>query len=250
MKNTLLLLLFAVCVANGCGGAQHSKGTPGKTVANINVTNQVEGSGVKASESRDVGEFTGVQVKTSGEVQIQVGETQSVSIETDDNLLELITTEVADGTLVIASEQPFNTEVGLHVAITVPVLKALAINGSANVEVKDVAGESFETEIQGSGDATVASTAEQIKIRLQGSGDATITGAAKNVEVDIKGSGNAKLFELAADTAHVAIAGSGDADVQATQNLNVTIAGSGGVRYHGDPKVTESIVGSGKVERE
>jgi len=90
MKNTLLLLLFAVCVANGCGGAQHSKGILGETVANINVTNQVEGSGVKASESRDVGEFTGVQVKTSGEVQIQVGETQSVSIETDDNLLQAL----------------------------------------------------------------------------------------------------------------------------------------------------------------
>ena len=49
--------------------------------------------------------------------------------------------------------------------------------------------------------------------------------------------------------AQVAIAGSGDVDVNVSESLDVTIAGSGDVSYLGSPRVSQRIRGSGRVHK-
>jgi hypothetical protein len=66
--------------------------------------------------------------------------------------------------------------------------------------------------------------------------------------VVIDGNGDVHFADLVARTVAVAIRGSGDARVHATDELQVSIGGSGDVRYRGTPKITKAISGSGSVE--
>ncbi len=62
-----------------------------------------EGSGVPATQSRDVAAFNSVELAGSNNVVIRVGEKQSVVVRADDNLIDRVTTEVQSGKLVIAN---------------------------------------------------------------------------------------------------------------------------------------------------
>jgi hypothetical protein len=66
--------------------------------------------------------------------------------------------------------------------------------------------------------------------------------------ISIGGSGSCELAQLVVDDAKIDIAGSGKAEVNASQRLHVSIAGSGHVRYTGAAVPTVSIVGSGSVQ--
>ena len=62
------------------------------------------------------------------------------------------------------------------------------------------------------------------------------------------GSGDAELDDLQALNAEVAIAGSGNADVNATNQVKIAISGSGDVSLQTQPvSETSNISGSGSV---
>jgi hypothetical protein len=59
----------------------------------------VQGSGNIQSETRATGHFNGVAMGLPGKMELRIGNTEGVTIETDDNLLPLIETVIENGTL-------------------------------------------------------------------------------------------------------------------------------------------------------
>ncbi len=75
-------------------------------------------------------------------------------------------------------------------------------------------------------------------------------GTVDRQEVSIAGSGKYLGGSLKSKEAKINIAGSGDAVLTVSDNLDVTIAGSGSIKYFGDPKVKQSVVGSGSITKQ
>jgi hypothetical protein len=191
---------------------------------------KIQGSGVAKTEQREPGQFEKVRIDGMADVNIQIGEPASLAVTTDDNLMEIITTEVDCGTLVIGSKQSHSSKIGVKVTITVPELSGVEINGAGDIKVTGVNAEKFSAIIRGSGDIEVA-------------------GTTKELTAEIKGSGDLKLGNLVAGNASVSVAGSGDGTVNVSDQLSVSVAGSGDIRYKGSPKnVQKSIAGSGSVK--
>ena len=189
----------------------------------------VKGSGVSATETRTVTDFERVEILCGADLTLKVGPAALLTVSGDDNLVPKLKTEVREKALVIEMESgSYSPKVGMKIEATVPALRGIAIKGSSNVHVSDLAGDSF----------TVA---------ISGSGDAHATGKVEHLDASISGSGDLKLAELEARDARVQISGSGDVEVWATEALTASIAGSGDVRYKGEPKVTKSVAGSGSV---
>lgn len=193
---------------------------------------RIVGSGVAKTEQRDVAGFEKVRIDGSANVQIAVGTPISVSVTTDDNLLDIITTEIHGDTLVIGSKQTHSTRLGVKVAITVPDLQGVEINGSGDINVTGLNAEKFSAIIRGSGDIRVS-------------------GVTQDLSAEIKGSGDLHLGDLKATNGSVSIAGSGDGTVNVSDQLTVSVAGSGDIRYKGSPKnIQKSIAGSGSVQQD
>lgn len=71
----------------------------------IIVVNSVNGSGFVVKESRAVSGVTKVVLSGCEDLRISIGETESLVIETDDNLMRNITTEQNGSTLIIRNLQ-------------------------------------------------------------------------------------------------------------------------------------------------
>jgi len=70
-----------------------------------NVTTPVTGSGKVITESRSVSNFKNITFSGMGEMLITQDETESLTIEAEDNIVALIKTEVKDDTLTIGFSQ-------------------------------------------------------------------------------------------------------------------------------------------------
>jgi hypothetical protein len=190
----------------------------------------VRGSGVIKTQQRQVGSFDVIQSKGSVDVDVRIAPQTTVTVEADDNLLDLIRTEVSGRALVIDTTGNFwSSSHSPVVHITVPALTAYGVAGSGDARIEGLSGDKFG-------------------VKVEGSGDVKASGKVAHLHLVIQGSGDADLKDLAVDDAAVRIDGSGDATVSPAKTLEVTIHGSGDVSYYGDAvQVTSQVHGSGDV---
>lgn len=216
----------------------------------------VRGNGNVISENRNEASFNGVKTAGSFDLYVTQGETTSIRIEAEENLLKYITTEVEDGVLKVRVRRGVNLRPrkDMKVFVTAPNFKQLGIAGSGNIiaESDIKSSDNMEFSIAGSGDVRVSTIdAPKITVRISGSGSATIAGSTRDAEFRIAGSGDIKCKELKAENTEVHIAGSGNVWTYCSQNLDVHIAGGGDVHYLGNPvNVKQKIAGSGNMIKE
>lgn len=214
---------------------------------------RVQGSGNVKTETRAVGHFNGVAMSLHGNLELRIGSTEGVSIETDDNLLPLIETVVEDGTLKVRPARR-NLDLAtrrMKIVVHARAVDNLALGGSGSIDADPLRGAKVRIDIGGSGNVNVKGIdSDALSVTLGGSGDLKVAGgAARKLSLAIAGSGDVDLGRLQSTDASVNIAGSGNARIAVRDQLNVTIAGSGDVDYYGDPKVSKTSFGSGSAKR-
>jgi hypothetical protein len=213
---------------------------------------QVKGNGKIKREARQVAHFNGLSMALPGEVEVRTGNSEGLSIETDDNLLPLIETVVEDGTLKIRNKKKVNINTrNLKIVVQTRGVDRLALGGSGSIDADRVAGSRVQFDVGGSGSVKVGKAeGETISINLGGSGDLkVIEGAARSLSATIGGSGTIDMARVRLDKASVNLAGSGEATLWVNKSLDMTVAGSGDVNYYGDPQVSKTVVGSGSARR-
>jgi hypothetical protein len=192
----------------------------------------MEGSGIAASEARDVPPFSSVALVGSNDVEIRVGEQATVVVHADDNLIDRVTIEVRDRTLEIGNKRGMSIpRAPTKVEVTVPALDSVSLSGSGAISATGIERERFAVVLGGSGLVRAAGRVDSLDVALTGSGDAD-------------------LGELPARTVNVQVNGSGRATVTATETLVASVPGSGAIVYGGDPtNVRTSVPGAGVILR-
>jgi len=209
---------------------------------------RIIGSGNVRTEDRTVPAFRSIELEGSGNVTLSQGPVQSLSVETDDNVLGAVETEVVGGVLHLGFKR--GTRIGrltlLEFRVTAPRVDAVVISGSGDVRAATtLRATTLRLDIRGSGNIDASIDVDVLRAGVSGSGDITVDGSAREISVSIDGSGNVKARGLSSTSADVRINGSGDADVTATDAITVAINGSGDVLYGGGAKATVRASGSG-----
>lgn len=213
--------------------------------------NTTKGSGVIKTETRNISGFNRISLSLPGVVEVVQGDSESLTIETDDNLLPLIETTVEDGGLKLRTQNKVNISTKtLKITVNAKSIEGLSVGGSGDIRVARLKTGKLKASIAGSGDINIANLdVDDLHISIAGSGTFVGGGKANAVSSSIAGSGDIKAGKLESNTSKISIAGSGDATVWAKDTLTVKVAGSGDVKYYGDAKVTQSVAGSGSIKR-
>ena len=190
----------------------------------------LEGSGVPASETRELPPFNRVELAGSNQVTIRVGGEQSVVVHADDNLLDRVTTRVSGAKLTIGNEAGgFTTRNPMRIDVTVPAVDELKLSGSGTIGAEGVEVDEFT-------------------IALSGSGAVSASGHARHVVVQLNGSGDVQLQDLVAQDVRATMSGTGRIAVHATESLDASVPGTGSIVYTGNPpQVRKSVNGVGSV---
>jgi hypothetical protein len=211
----------------------------------------VAGSGKAATEDRQVGPVTDVTLSGIGNLTIRQGDSPSLSVTADDNLLPFIETETSGKKLTIGTKSGFNLKPSkpITITLTVPKLERLSVSGAGNAAADKLSGENLTVKLSGAGNATLREvTCKTLSISLSGAGNAVLTGTAEKATATISGAGEIDASGFKVASAEVKVSGAGNAAVWATEELKAKVSGAGDVTYKGDPKVDKKVSGAGSVK--
>lgn len=207
-------------------------------------------------QDRHLSGFSSVNIAGSFDVYITQGNIESVTVEADDDVIDKIITEVKGGSLKIytKSTSGFNwsgKENKRIVRVVAKDLNTISLTGSGDVFFKEgFRTQNLAVKLSGSGDITGRVDVKALESSVVGSGDVTLTGRAETSSVRVSGSGDFSGKDLLTTSTTVKVVGSGDASVNASQQVDASVAGSGDIRYTGAAKqISTSKAGSGDIHR-
>jgi hypothetical protein len=215
----------------------------------------VRGSGTLLIEERAVSEFTRVVLTGAGHVTLTQGDVVKLTVETDDNLMGYIKTEVKNGTLYLgytseARGKNIRPSEANRFYLSIKDLTALNLSGAGQLYAASLTADHLQIHLSGAGDINVDDlTAVTADVRVSGAGDIALAGRVTEQQVTVSGAGEYRAGKLESKSADVDLSGAGNATVWATDVLDVRISGVGNIEYYGAPHIFKSSSDEGRIVR-
>jgi len=231
----LLGLLAAVILVSGCIGIVQ------------NIPCEI-GSENVISQDFTFSEFHSLDNLISADVYLTQDTEQSVRVEAEDNIIEMLRMNVQDEKLSIRSGQCFSSTRPVNIYISMKEVEELSNSASGDIIGQaEIVSDTLKLDVTGSGSTDLDLDAYMLETIISGSGDLILGGVADNHTSEISGSGSMKAFDFQTQKASIRSSGSGNAEVSVSEELDVIISGSGSIFYRGDPVITQTITGSGRL---
>jgi hypothetical protein len=234
-------------------------------------TTSVTGSGSIETQTFDVSNFDRVLLGGFGDVYVEQGPKEGLSVQTDANILPLLEIEVRGRELRLETKPgiditPSETIVynltvkdlngitlagsgNFHVEPVKSGNMTVSLPGSGNIDFKGLNAGDLSVNLNGSGNITIqAIDAKTLDASLNGSGDMKLEGHTNSQNLIIRGSGNYLAGNLETDKTDVSMAGSAEVTLWVHDELTVSISGSGNIEYYGKPTLSQSVSGSGNIK--
>ena len=207
-------------------------------------------------ESRSVGDFEQVKLRLENwlsDLDLVLGERESLTLEGSPDLLSKIQTTVKERTLELCLSVGFWEKLGYAVAtsltrprvrlrLEVKSLTALSVFGAARVRVSKLQSDNLSLRFHGAGQIQIPQlSAETLAVDLGGASRIELAGRATEQKVTIFGAGIYDAGDLESRSATVHLKGMGRASVWVIEELTTDICGVGSVEVRGEPRVRRSV---------
>ncbi|SHI99697.1 head GIN domain-containing protein [Pseudozobellia thermophila] len=208
------------------------------------------GNGHVVKESRKVtADFTEVSASEGLAVYVSPGDLYKIEVEGDENIIDLIATDIKDGKLRIHAEENIGRATK-NVYVSLPKITALkASSGSHLKTTAPIEGNALE--IDGSSGALlhVDVTSQALEVDASSGANLTISGQADHVDVDVSSGGNVNAKGLQAKTCNADASSGGNVQIRVSESLTADATSGGNISYSGDPNVSTKKSVSGSVHQ-
>ena len=186
-------------------------------------------------QERTIPIYSQIKVLGNADVVLTEGEVGQIKVETSENVLPYVITEVKGETLVVKLKH-YGVSYVPKLKVYVPIdekFNKITIAGKGDVTL----GEHFSIELQ---------TLEVI-IKIQG--NVQLQGKTEVLKVSVLGSGNFQGKELLTHKGTLSISGTGNIEASVSEEVQAKITGYGHIIIFGNPsKKDTDIKGSGKIQ--
>lgn len=226
LKNKILLFLSAVLIIslNSCY---------------IDFGETVYGNGNVITEERSPGSFDRLKVSNGIDVYITQGDTESIKVIADENLLKYITTDIYDNTLTVETKARIRNAKSKEVHLVYKRLREIDISSAGNVEgTNRMKADELDLDLSSAGDLTLDVEASKINLDISSAGDAKLSGIVNELNADLSSAGDLNAYDLLSRKARVSASSAGSAKICASEEVNLNASSAGDIYYKGDPKTT------------
>ena len=222
------------------------------------IERRIKASGNPVAVKQAVQGFDRISLDGIGTLVINQGETESLTILTDENFLPYFQAEVKGDTLVLDLTkdargvnlgEPEDRGVDLVIyEVVVKDLRALDISGASVVEMATLETDKLSIHLDGHSKLDIQSLlADQLSLFIDGSGSLMVSGKVREQQIVQDGSCSYFAAQLESEDTTLKLSGVGDVTVWATETLDVDLSGVGNVVYYGRPQVTQDVSGMGRL---
>ena len=235
MKTTtkkLLALLFVSVLMSSC---------------NVNMFNRVNGNSNVVTADRSTSQkFTKIKVSTGLDLYLSQGTKNKVTLEADENLHDIIITEVNDGVLKIYSEKNIWQAKARKVYVTVKNLDGLTATSGSDVYTEEVLKvESIKVSTASGADIRIALDADTVETSATSGSDIRISGTANNHTSRANSGASIEAYKLISKNATVNVSSGADINIYASESINAKASSGGDIDFKGNPREINKKSSSG-----
>ena len=217
------------------------------------VGGEIKGNGNIIKENRNVSGYTEISAGGVFDVVLTQGETNSLQLEGEENILPHVQVVVKGDKLWISMDPVHNYKINknIKVSITLPKLSGIDASGASKFTGTNVFNKSNDFEIDGSGVAKISLNliAGNLEIDLSGASNLMLSGNATNAEIHLSGAADLEGKSLVTVGTEVKTSGASSVEITAFQTLDVQASGSSTVNFYGEAELTSTSSGSAKIKK-
>jgi hypothetical protein len=211
----------------------------------IDTMESVYGNGNVISEEREIEAFDGLKVSSGIDVIMKQGNNISLLVEADENLHDIIKTEVMDNTLKIYTSKNIRKAKTKKIYLIYKDLNSIRISSAGDVKGENtLQTDRLRINLSSAGDLDLDIDATEIDCDISSSGDARLSGTTDLLTASLSSAGDLHAFELVARKCKVRVSSAGDARVNATEEFELRSSSAGSIYYRGDGQLLEAHTSS------
>jgi hypothetical protein len=199
----------------------------------------------------EVSDFDRLSFSGIGNIIITQGDTESLKVEAESNVIERLEISSGGKKLKIGFKNNFFNIIPtkpVNFYLSVKDLREISMSGVGSIKCDNLATDDLSIDSSGAGSVDMNLTTTVLEVALSGAGKVNLAGQTQSQSIDISGAGSYSAKEFTSKDCEVSISGLGRAIVNATDTLDVNMSGLGTVEYVGKPAVSQDISGGGSVK--
>ena len=197
----------------------------------------MSGSGTLVTEEFTLTGFDKVDVSHGFAVDISQGDTFSVVVSIDDNLVQYLRVEKQGSTLKVGLDPGRNYRDTLATAeVTMPELAGLEQSGGTRGAVSGFRStKALDVDVSGGSRLSGEIEAGDVGFDASGGSRVTLTGSAEDIVIDAAGASRVDLAGFSVVNANVEASGASKVTVNASGRLDADASGASEITYLGSP---------------
>lgn len=227
-----LAILFIATIFTSCG---------------LDIFNGVVGNrNIVTTERTPQADFSGIKVSIGIDLFIRQGSTNAITVEADENLHDLIITEVKDGILKIYTDKNIWKAKARKVYVTIEKLSFLKATSGSDVQSETIiktneisisanSGAAIEIEVEAESVATSASSGSDIKI----------TGTTINHASNASSGSSIDAYDLKSDNTIAKATSGASINIYASKKMEGKATSGGNIDFKGNPAAINKEASSG-----
>ena len=210
-----------------------------------------KGNGDVQKQKREIGTFSKISASSGIDVYIVQGDKESVTVEADENLLDLIVTRVKGDKLIIKTEESIRRAKKLNVYVTLVMVDEINVSSGSDLESRSlIKAENLDISVSSGADAKLELKAGDVTCSVSSGADAVLYGSADYFYGKASSGSDLKASDLKALECKAKASSGGDVSVYAVESIEAHASSGGDVSYYGSPeKFNVSSSSGGDVNR-
>ena len=197
----------------------------------------INGSGKVVKSERQVAPFTSISASAGLEIILMQDSIVKVVVEADDNLQEIIKTEVSNGELKIYPKQQIGHCKSKKIVVTFKTIHALdASSGSEIISKMVLKIPSLHLSASSGANADLMLEVTKLNVDASSGGNIRLSGITDSFDVDASSGANIKATDIVSKSCNAGASSGGNVKVFATEKINAQASSGGFIKVKGSPK--------------
>jgi len=233
MKNQLNLILFFTLIMSLGSCMTPFSGVKG----NSNVV----------SETRNIDEdFNSISAATGLKVEIVQSSSVKVVVEADENLMDIIKTEVKDGVLKIYSEKNIWSAKAKNIYVQIPEITSVSASSGSSVHSESTLKTgNFSVDTSSGSTVNLEISADVVRADASSGSTVRLEGSANSIMAEASSGSSIKTMELMTSDASAKVSSGASIKLHTTNKLKARASSGGGIKYSGNPEYVDRDSSSG-----
>ncbi|WNH09525.1 head GIN domain-containing protein [Thalassobellus suaedae] len=218
----------------------------------INMNSGVRGNGNVQTEERIIdGAFTTIKATEGLDVYLTQDHNESILVEADENLHELIITEVIDGVLKIHTKKNIGRATSKKVIVNFKAISSIiSTSGSDVYSTNTINAEELKLKTTSGSDMTLEVNTSVLNCKSTSGSDLRLSGKTERLIAEATSGSDIKAENLIAESSQVKATSGADITVNTLKELTAKATSGGDIKYYGNPeKVDKTDSSSGSIRK-